>query len=269
MEIKLLNVLDFFYFRKEFKSIMDLNFLSYMKFVFVDNYLFYLKNTNGTIALLKASKNDELKFNVSDIYELDKPLLEMKEKENYDSHSFLYSSTKQDELVSKVGFKKTSMDEFMVLNVNDVDFKKFSYSIKFNYESLTRSINEDIRCEIQNNAFKSEKRFPLKSKDVKYEMSRRNYIPELAYFIKRKFDYVGYGQILLMDGKYTVVNLCVKTECQGQGIGTELLKFLLVEAKKLDINEVFIKVKSNNIAAKKLYLNLGFKIIEKTTFFEM
>lgn len=269
MEIKLLNVLDFFYFRKEFKRDLDLNFFNYLKMMLLDDYLFYLKNSNGTIAILKASKSSDLEFKVSNIYELDKPFINLSEKDNLDNHVFLYSSNKQEDLPTKIGFKKTSMDEFMLLNLNDFNFDTKVEDKKFTFERLEKGKNEKFRCEIQNEAFNSEKRFPLKTKDIKYEMSRKSYIPELAYFIKDKDIYIGYGQILYLDGKYTVVNLSVMPTYQGKGVGTEILTLLLEKAVELNIENIFIKVKSDNIVAKKLYLKLGFKIIEKTTFFEM
>lgn len=267
MEIILFNVLDFFHFRKELKKVMDLNLNKYVNLCFSNTYIFYIKNLNGTFALFRAIKKDDYYFYISDIYKLNNEF-KSKNKFNYKNYKFMYNSSNQDDYPNKLGLRKTSSNDIMKIELSKFDVNADIF-ISHEFEKLEKNTNEQIRCDIQNKVFDCENRYPLKVKDIKYEFTKRCYIPELAFFIKNKFTYLGYGQILLIDKKYTVVNLCVKNEFQNKGFGTLLLKYLLFNAKKNGIKEIFIKVSSDNIQAKNIYNSIGFELVETNNTFEI
>lgn len=66
-------------------------------------------------------------------------------------------------------------------------------------------------------------------------------------------------------GEYYIDTLGVDPKCQGKGIGSSLLKFLIdhyVHQKKQSLG---LLVEEGKPAAKKLYLKLGFKVIGEKT----
>jgi len=82
---------------------------------------------------------------------------------------------------------------------------------------------------------------------------------DLSLFIKLNNIAIGYGQIIFNRDMYTVVNFGILKEFRGYGFGKILLNELINAAKKMQINELFIRVEENNYSALKLYNWIGFK----------
>ena len=267
MEIKLLNILDFFYFRKDIKNCLGTDLIGFLKDILVEQYIFHVEYSNGSTMLWKTDRVND-KFKITDIFDIANKNKKKIFGQKYSKKDFVYISNEQDNIISKLGCTEKSSNKFM--KMSSLDNIKFEEGfLDFTFEKLEKGKNENIRCELQNDAFFSNKRTPLRTRDVRYEMGRKCYIPELSYFIKQNNEYVGYGQILLLDKKYTISNFCVKPNFQGHGVGKILLKFLLFKAKIYGVKEIYIKVKSDNLTACKLYTNTGFETFEKTSFYEI
>lgn len=69
---------------------------------------------------------------------------------------------------------------------------------------------------------------------------------------------VGYAGLLAAGGQGDVVTIAVDTARWGQGVGSELLRQLLAEAKRRDCTEVFLEVRADNTRAQRLYRWWGF-----------
>ncbi|MGL4453652.1 MAG: GNAT family N-acetyltransferase [Sarcina sp.] len=270
MEINLLNILDFFNFRKDLKSSLGTDLIGFIKNIFIDQHIFFhVEYSNGEKMLWKADRMND-KFEIIDIFDINNKNTKKIFGQKYSKKDFIYisSQTEQDNIISKLGCTEKSSNKFMKMFLDDT--LNFGEKFKgFKFENLEKAKNEGIRCDLQNAAFFSNKRTPLRVRDVRYEMGRKCYIPELSYFIKKDSEYLGYGQILFLDNKYTISNFCIKPLHQGKGIGTTLLKFLLYKAKDFGLKEIYIKVKSDNLIACKLYEGLGFETFEKTSFYEI
>jgi len=63
-------------------------------------------------------------------------------------------------------------------------------------------------------------------------------------------------------GEAHILNLCVKTELRGQGLGRYLLDTLLDDAKILKADTVLLEVRSSNKAAITLYDSVGFNELD-------
>jgi ribosomal protein S18 acetylase RimI-like enzyme len=74
----------------------------------------------------------------------------------------------------------------------------------------------------------------------------------MRYFNK---DNKGYGYV---DDETPELGMAIRSEYRGRGIGAELLKTLLEQAKVKGINTISLSVDSNN-SAMKLYKRFGFK----------
>jgi diamine N-acetyltransferase len=60
-----------------------------------------------------------------------------------------------------------------------------------------------------------------------------------------------------------VDELFVKSEFRGQGFATQVLEFLSLECKKLNVVALHLEVDSTNEIAKKLYAKTGFETTER------
>lgn len=57
-----------------------------------------------------------------------------------------------------------------------------------------------------------------------------------------------------------IITIAVSPECQGQGMGTFLMRHVLAEAAAAGAGRATLEVRESNLAARKLYERLGFSI---------
>lgn len=74
---------------------------------------------------------------------------------------------------------------------------------------------------------------------------------------------LGYGVLSFGAGECHILNLCVRPERHGQGIGRLLLRRLLSAARTRDADTVFLEVRESNAAAIALYDSEGFAEISR------
>ena len=64
---------------------------------------------------------------------------------------------------------------------------------------------------------------------------------------------VAYGVLMLGPGEAQILNLSVIPECRRQGLGRELLRRFIDDARRLGAEQVFLEVRMSNEAAIALY----------------
>ncbi|MBO0822815.1 MAG: ribosomal protein S18-alanine N-acetyltransferase [Actinobacteria bacterium] len=69
---------------------------------------------------------------------------------------------------------------------------------------------------------------------------------------------IGYAGLLAAGGQADVLTIAVETTRWGQGVGSELLRQLLAEAKRRGCTEAFLEVRADNARAQRLYHWWGF-----------
>lgn len=69
---------------------------------------------------------------------------------------------------------------------------------------------------------------------------------------------IGYTVISVAAGESHILNLCVRPESQGQGIGKLLLDGVMETAKRFDVKQVLLEVRPSNTTAIHLYHQYGF-----------
>lgn len=72
---------------------------------------------------------------------------------------------------------------------------------------------------------------------------------------------LGYGIMSMAAGEGHVLNLCVDPAFQGQGVGRRILVHLLDQARRRDVDTLFLEVRESNAPAIALYHALGFNEI--------
>ncbi|MCZ2404091.1 ribosomal protein S18-alanine N-acetyltransferase [Paenarthrobacter sp. Z7-10] len=74
---------------------------------------------------------------------------------------------------------------------------------------------------------------------------------------------VGYAGLMYIQPIADVQTIAVVPECEGQGIGSALLRELLAEAVRRGAGNVMLEVRVDNPRAQQLYLRFGFEQIHR------
>jgi ribosomal-protein-alanine N-acetyltransferase len=72
---------------------------------------------------------------------------------------------------------------------------------------------------------------------------------------------VGHGVIQVIIDEAHLLNITVKPESQGRGLGLRLLEHLMLRAAELGAGECFLEVRDSNRSAYRLYERYGFNEI--------
>lgn len=198
---------------------------------------------------------------------------------NRTSLSYEATDNLKDNLVlTKLGFSKVTPSILMQLDLNNYNrqkecqyllnnlsdkaiLKPFIKNNKANvtFEKMQISIDEGMRCKIQNEIFSDKCRLPLEIEDVENDIKQDYYIEDLSIFIKLNDIPIGYGQVIYTRNMYTVVNFGIVEKFRNLGFGKLLLDNLITKCKDKQFNNLYIRVEENNINAVKLYSWSGFK----------
>lgn len=71
----------------------------------------------------------------------------------------------------------------------------------------------------------------------------------------------GYVFARAVANEFHVSNLAVSSAMRGQGLGSLLMSFMIKKARLLGCDIAYLEVRTNNLAAIRLYQKLGFSII--------
>ncbi|MCD8198872.1 MAG: ribosomal protein S18-alanine N-acetyltransferase [Phascolarctobacterium sp.] len=82
------------------------------------------------------------------------------------------------------------------------------------------------------------------------------------YFVMEKDGVViGYAGFWLVAGEAQITRVAVQRTERGEGYGTKLVAALIRRARGLGAKAITLEVRKSNIAAQKVYLTCGFKIM--------
>jgi ribosomal-protein-alanine N-acetyltransferase len=69
---------------------------------------------------------------------------------------------------------------------------------------------------------------------------------------------VAYGIVAMGAGEAHILNLCVRGDMRGRGVGRQMLRLLLERARQAGMADVFLEVRPSNLLAISLYQSVGF-----------
>ncbi len=69
---------------------------------------------------------------------------------------------------------------------------------------------------------------------------------------------VGYAMMMFVLDEMHLLNICIRPDGQGKGLGSRLLKTLERIARSANAETCFLEVRQSNFSAIRLYLNAGF-----------
>ncbi|MBQ9064023.1 MAG: ribosomal protein S18-alanine N-acetyltransferase [Blautia sp.] len=81
----------------------------------------------------------------------------------------------------------------------------------------------------------------------------------LFLVVEEKGELIGYGGLLMVLDEADIVNIAVKKSRRKEGIGTFLLRSLLLLAGEQGIKYVHLEVRESNSEARRLYKRMKFK----------
>lgn len=160
-------------------------------------------------------------------------------------------------LVKSMKMNRIRLTNLMMLKTDDFKINKRITNATFT--TFIKRKDEELRCKVQNLIFNDDNRTPLTIDDIKYDIKQDYYINDLCIFIKVKNKVIGYGQIIFNRDINLVVNFGIIDGYRNQGYGKDLIIKLIEIAKEKGINEIYIRVDYNNLTAKKLYYDVGFR----------
>lgn len=164
-------------------------------------------------------------------------------------------------LLKKLSLTRIKLTYLMKINSRDLDLKNININIS--YALYNPKSDAQIRCNLQNEIFKEDSRIPLSIEDIYYDEEQDYYLEDLSVFIKLKNRIIGYGQIIYSREMYTLVNFGILPGFRSKGYGEALISKLVNLSKEKGIDNIFIRVEYDNLAARKLYDRVGFKEVGK------
>jgi ribosomal-protein-alanine N-acetyltransferase len=69
---------------------------------------------------------------------------------------------------------------------------------------------------------------------------------------------VAYGIVAMGAGEAHILNLCVREDLRGRGVGRQMLMLLLERARQAGVGDTFLEVRPSNRLAISLYQSVGF-----------
>lgn len=169
-------------------------------------------------------------------------------------------------ILTTLGFKKSGETLLMEKFIEAKTIQDTPSNISFSF--MENNKDENLRCNLQNNIFEDDSRIPLTIDDIYYDQCQDYYLQNASVFIKSNEECIGYGQIILNNDNYFIVNLGIVKEQRGKGFSTYLLKHLINICHDRGIKSIYIRVDHQNEIAKKLYLNNGFRFVNTVSIWE-
>lgn len=76
--------------------------------------------------------------------------------------------------------------------------------------------------------------------------------------VESRGEIAGYGIMSFGAGEAHILNVCIRGDLRGQGVGRRLMTYLLEQATDAYMQDVFLEVRPSNGIAMSLYESLGF-----------
>jgi len=79
-----------------------------------------------------------------------------------------------------------------------------------------------------------------------------------CWVLEQQDELVGYGIMSVAVGEAHILNVVIAPDCQGKGLGRDVLLHLLQTGKRLGAEDAFLEVRASNNIAIRLYETSGF-----------
>ncbi|KRQ87030.1 putative N-acetyltransferase YycN [Caloramator mitchellensis] len=149
--------------------------------------------------------------------------------------------------------------KIMVNNISNLNFINSNIE-NLSVERMKITEQESLRVELQNKIFGNLiNRKVLTVSEVIAEEKKKEFLKDLCFFLKYQDKYIGYGQIVINNEGYFLINFGILEEFRGKGYAKLFLSEILKNAKNYGVETLYLKVDNYNLKAIKLYEDLGFE----------
>jgi ribosomal-protein-alanine N-acetyltransferase len=106
----------------------------------------------------------------------------------------------------------------------------------------------------------------IETKVYQFPWTERNFTDSihsgyLLHCLLRKHEVIGYIVMMEVVDEYHLLNISIREDLQGQGLGRYLLEWGLAQAKASQMQGMLLEVRPSNVPAQRLYEKLGFECL--------
>lgn len=173
-------------------------------------------------------------------------------------------SIKHNKLNPKLYMKYLPVDisenyKHMYLNTKNSILRSFNITENIRFRSMVINKEETLRVMLQNNIFGNVAgRRQLTILEVYNEESSPTFLKNMCFILDIDGKPGGYGQILIIDDEYYLVNFGVTAENRNKGYGEYFLSQIINSCNLTGIEHLNLNVDNDNIPAVNLYKKTGF-----------
>lgn len=150
--------------------------------------------------------------------------------------------------------------KYMSLETNKIPYNTTSNKDNLLFRKMVINKEEPLRVMLQNDIFSnSVGRRELTIIEVYNEESSSSFLRDMCFILDIEGNPGGYGQILLTDGEYYLVNFGIIHEYRTRGYGEYFLSQIIQNCSLNGVEYLHLCVDNNNLPAVQLYKKLGFK----------
>lgn len=149
--------------------------------------------------------------------------------------------------------------KYMSFKINSLKGAFFAVPKELNTRKMLINNEEVLRVELQNKIFNNiANRRDLTLIEVYNEEKKINFIKDMCYILEHEGTAIGYGQIILNENEYFLVNFGIISEYRGRGYSVYFLNAIMEDCMKSGIEELNLCVDNDNASAIGLYEKVGF-----------
>lgn len=147
----------------------------------------------------------------------------------------------------------------MQLNFNSYDIKNFKIPDNIIIKRMKLGEEEPLRVELQNQIFSHIKnRKNITINQVLAEEKNPDFIEDMCFILYVNKTPSGYGQILISNNKFYLVNFGVIPKLRGMNYGLYFIYSIFKLCIESDIKSLYLAVDNSNFSAIELYKRVGF-----------
>lgn len=172
----------------------------------------------------------------------------------------LEEGLKEEKMLIKLGF--TEVESVCNMKKSELKYGDFELSEELSFKSFVKGVDEELRCNIQNDIFRNKNRIDLDIQDIILEESQDYYLEDTSFFLMFNNEAIGYGQLILEEKGLFIVNLGIIEKFRGNGYSKLIIQKMINVALDMGHSEVYLKCSGNNYPALKVYKDSGFEVMK-------
>lgn len=257
-------------------KLLNKNFLKvFNNSPFIDRYIlknnfYFLKYQNIYIGYIWFEKTNKNEFKILDLF-IDNDFSELFSIniiQKFKKKFLVYECIK-DSFSNNLMEKNSFIEIKNVLLMKKSLFSLIDFKVNLNknlsFKKFQKNIDENLRCNLQNEIFSNKNRVPLLEADIFFDQCQEYYLNDFSIFLYYENLAIGYAQIIKKENYFFLVNFGIKKEFRKNNFGEYLLNHMCNLAYTSGIKDLYINVNSDNSIALNLYKKNNFITLYSTS----